>query len=46
MIVRLTPAFSKKLDIYRVRLASKAWSKSWPMLSQTEALCDVRLLPS
>jgi hypothetical protein len=36
MIVRPTPAFANKLDIYRTRLARKAWSKSWPLLREGE----------
>ena len=36
MIVRPTPAFANKLDIYRARLVRKAWSKSWPLLRERE----------
>jgi uncharacterized protein len=34
MIVRPTPAFANKLEIYRTRLARKAWSLSWPMVRE------------
>jgi RimJ/RimL family protein N-acetyltransferase len=34
MIVRPTPAFANKLEIYRARLARKAWSLSWPMVRE------------
>jgi uncharacterized protein len=32
MIVRPTPAFARKLPIYRRRLASKTWARRWPRL--------------
>ncbi|HVT28225.1 MAG TPA: nucleotidyltransferase family protein [Lacipirellulaceae bacterium] len=35
MIVRPTPAFADKLDIYRARLARKQWPKRWPLLCET-----------
>jgi hypothetical protein len=37
MIVRPTPAFVNKLEVYGARLARKAWSKSWPMVRETES---------
>jgi hypothetical protein len=30
MIVRPTPAFEKKLDVFRARLEKKNWSMKWP----------------
>jgi len=32
MVVRPTPAFARKLPIYRRRLASKNWARRWPRL--------------
>lgn len=32
MIVRPTPAFKHKLEIFRIRLASKDWKQRWPKL--------------
>jgi len=36
LIVRLTPAFAHKREIYRKRLASKDWAKRWPRLTFEE----------
>jgi uncharacterized protein len=32
MIVRASPAFARKLPIYRSRLAAKDWARRWPSL--------------
>jgi hypothetical protein len=32
MIVRPSPAFARKLPIYRSRLAAKNWAQRWPRL--------------
>lgn len=32
MIVRPSPAFARKLPVYRSRLASKDWARRWPRL--------------
>ncbi|MBM6579684.1 nucleotidyltransferase family protein [Microvirga sp. BT689] len=33
LIVRPTPSFKNKMDVYRERLASKDWSARWPRLT-------------
>jgi hypothetical protein len=42
LIVRPTPAFAHKMEIYRTRLKSKDWAARWPSLS----FCDVGDLAS
>ena len=32
LVVRPTPAFASKMDVYRKRLIEKAWTKRWPRL--------------
>lgn len=32
LVVRPTPTFAKKIEVYRTRIARKAWSESWPNL--------------
>ena len=32
LVVRPTPAFANKVEVYRARVAHKAWSVSWPKL--------------
>lgn len=36
LIVRPTPAFTHKMDIYLARLASKDWARRWPKLTFEE----------
>jgi hypothetical protein len=36
LIVRRTPAFAHKMDIYRKRLSSKDWATRWPRLTFSE----------
>jgi hypothetical protein len=38
LIVRPTPAFARKMNIYRERLSSKNWRTRWPMLIFSEAV--------
>jgi uncharacterized protein len=37
LIVRPTPAFAGKMEIYRARLASKGWAERWPKLTFIDA---------
>jgi hypothetical protein len=36
LVVRPTPHFRRKMDIYRARLAAKAWAVRWPRLRFAE----------
>jgi len=36
MLVRSGPAFARKIDVYKRRLASKDWPKRWPRLKFVE----------
>ena len=40
LIVRPTPAFAHKMEIYRARLKSKDWAARWPSLSFCEPVED------
>ncbi len=37
MIVRPTPAFSRKMDVFEARQARKNWRARWPLLSYVES---------
>lgn len=40
LVVRPTPVFARKMDVYRERLSSKNWASRWPNLTFSNAVSD------
>ena len=38
LIVKPTPAFASKIELYRARVAQKRWAQHWPRL-RIDGLC-------